>query len=155
MKKTNAVRILEKNKITFQTFEYQWSEDDLSAEAVAAKINAPIEQVFKTLVARGNNNGIAVFVIPGNKELSLKKAAAESGNKKMELIQLKELLPLTGYQRGGCSPIGMKKEYPTFIDKSALDSDAIYVSAGSRGMQVLVNPNDLLTVTSAAAVLLT
>ncbi len=115
----------------------------MDAISVAKKIGSPPEQVFKTLVARGNKNGVNVFVIPGNVELNLKKAATESGNKKMEMIKMKELLPLTGYIRGGCSPIGMKKKYPSYIDSSALNFEEIWMSAGIRGMQVKISPKDL------------
>ncbi len=146
MTKTNAVRILESKGITFDTVEYEFSEDELDAVSVANKIEANPETVFKTLVARGDKNGINVFVIPGNFELNLKKAAAASGNKKIELIKVKELLPLTGYVRGGCSPVGMKKSFPTFIDETAQLFENIYVSAGIRGMQIRIAPLDLLKI---------
>jgi Cys-tRNA(Pro)/Cys-tRNA(Cys) deacylase len=146
MTKTNAVRILESKKIKFKTFEYEFDENELDAISVARKISANPETVFKTLVARGDKNGINVFVIPGNFELNLKKAATASGNKKVELIKVKELLPLTGYIRGGCSPIGMKKNFPTYIDESAQLFEEIYVSAGVRGMQIYLSPEDLLNI---------
>ena len=144
MSKTNAVRILEGKGIQFKTFEYKFDENELDAISVAKKISADPETVFKTLVARGDKNGINVFVIPGNFELNLKKAATSSGNKKVELIKVKELLPLTGYIRGGCSPIGMKKNFPTYIDETAQLFESIYVSAGIRGMQIYLSPTDLL-----------
>ncbi|MFA3784022.1 Cys-tRNA(Pro) deacylase [Melioribacteraceae bacterium 4301-Me] len=141
--KTNAVRILESNGIHFSTIEYEFSEDELDAVSVAAKINAELETVFKTLVTRNEKNEIFVFVIPGNYELNLKKAAIASKSKKIEMIKVKELQPLTGYIRGGCSPIGMKKNYPTFIDESAQLHENIFISAGKRGMQIKLNPQML------------
>lgn len=147
--KTNAVRLLEGAGIEFRTFIYDSSEEELDAVSVADKINAEHEQVFKTLVARGISGDIFVFCIPGNYELDLKKAASVSGNKKIEMIKVKELLPLTGYIRGGCSPVGMKKDYPTFIDETAQMFDQIYVSAGIRGMQIKINPIELLNITEA------
>jgi Cys-tRNA(Pro)/Cys-tRNA(Cys) deacylase len=129
MPKTNAIRILESKGIPFQTFEYEVDNDDLSGETVAHKINADPDSVFKTLVGRGDKAGLVVFCIPVTAELDLKKAAIASDNKKVEMIKQKELLPLTGYVKGGCSPIGMKKLYPTFIDETAKLFDKIYVSA--------------------------
>lgn len=146
MSKTNAIRILESKSINFQTFEYEVSEDDLSGETVAHKINADPDCVFKTLVGRGDKTGLVVFCIPVTTELDLKKAAITSDNKKVEMIKMKELFPLTGYVRGGCSPIGMKKLYPTFIDETAQLFDKIYFSAGVRGTQLLMNPVDLINV---------
>lgn len=146
MSKTNAVRILESMKIDFDTVEYQSNDDEIDAISVANKINADPEIVFKTLVSVGDKSGPCVFVIPGNFELNLKKAAFVSGNKKVELIKLKELQPLTGYIRGGCSPIGMKKLFPTYIDETALLNDYIYCSAGIRGMQLKIKPGDLCEV---------
>ena len=147
MKKTNAVRLLDQHKIDYELIEYQVDENDLSAIAVAAKLGQNVEQVFKTLVLRGDKTGIFVCVIPGNAELDLKKAAKISGNKKAEMILMKELLPLTGYIRGGCTPIGMKKPYPNYIDDSCLNFDFIYISAGQRGMQIKIAPNDLIEFT--------
>jgi Cys-tRNA(Pro)/Cys-tRNA(Cys) deacylase len=121
MKKTNAARILDQKKIKYDLIEYEVDENDLSATTVAAKLNQNVEQVFKTLVLRGDKNGIFVCVIPGNAELNLKKAAKISGNKNAEMILMKELLPLTGYIRGGCTPIGMKKAYPTYIHDSSMN----------------------------------
>lgn len=146
MSKTNAIRILESKSINFQTFEYEVSEDDLSGETVAHKINADPDCVFKTLVGRGDKTGLVVFCIPVTTELDLKKAAITSDNKKVEMIKMKELFPLTGYVRGGCSPIGMKKLYPTFIDETAQLFDKIYFSSGVRGTQLLMNPVDLINV---------
>jgi Cys-tRNA(Pro)/Cys-tRNA(Cys) deacylase len=147
--KTNAVRILETNKTSHSTVEYDSMEDEIDAISVANKIGAEPEQVFKTLVARGNDNEILVFCIPGNFDLDLKKAAKASGNKKVELIKVKEIQPITGYIRGGCSPIGMKKDYPTYIDETAQLWEDIYVSAGVRGMQLKLKPKDLKELTNA------
>ena len=149
MNKTNVIRILEKLNISHSTIEYTTNEDELDAITVANKINADPEKVFKTLVARGDKSGVVVFVIPGNYELDLKKSATISDNKKIEMIKVKEINSITGYIRGGCSPIGMKKNYPTFIDESALLFDQIFVSAGVRGMQLNISPNDLIEVTNA------
>jgi Cys-tRNA(Pro)/Cys-tRNA(Cys) deacylase len=128
---------------------YEVNEEDLSGISVAKKIGVDEDIVFKTLVAEGNKTGITVFCVPVNFELDLKKAAAISGNKKIELIPTKSLLAVTGYVRGGCSPIGMKKNYPTFIDETAQLLDKIYFSAGIRGMQVGIHPDDLLKITSS------
>jgi Cys-tRNA(Pro)/Cys-tRNA(Cys) deacylase len=149
MSKTNAVRILEANKIPHTTHEYEVNEDDLSGETVAKKIAADVDSVFKTLVAHGDKTGINVFCIPVSAELNLKKAASASGNKSVEMVKVKELLPLTGYIRGGCSPIGMKKKYPVFIDENAQLFDEIYISAGMRGMQILIAPQNLQKITEA------
>lgn len=147
--KTNAVRILESLKIPHQTIEYESKDDEIDAISVARKINAEPEIVFKTLVARNDTNEVLVFVIPGNFELNYKKAAKACGCKSVELIKVKELQPLTGYIRGGCSPIGMKKEYPTFIDETALLNENIYCSAGIRGMQLFISPENLAKATKA------
>jgi Cys-tRNA(Pro)/Cys-tRNA(Cys) deacylase len=149
MSKTNAIRILESLKIAHAVVEYESSEEELDAGSVARKIDADPDTVFKTLVARGDRTGIVVFVVPGSAELHLKKAASVSGNKSVEMIHLKELLPLTGYIRGGCSPVGMKKSYPTYIDDTALVFEAIFVSAGQRGMQMRIAPADLATAAGA------
>lgn len=143
MNKTNAIRILESYKINFDVVEYEVDENDLSGETVAEKIGVNHEEVFKTLVAKGDKSGYCVFCIPVNFELNLKKAAKASDNKSVELIKVKELFPLTGYIRGGCSPIGMKKQFPTFIDETAQLFEKIFVSAGIRGMQIHINPDDL------------
>ncbi|HEX7358075.1 MAG TPA: Cys-tRNA(Pro) deacylase [Ignavibacteriaceae bacterium] len=149
MSKTNAIRVLESHKIKFETISYEVDETDLSGETVALKVGANPETVFKTLVCIGDKNGYAVFCIPVTQELNLKKAAKVSGNKKVEMIKLKDLFPLTGYVRGGCSPIGMKKLYPTYIDETAQLFDNIYLSAGIRGTQVKTNPDALLNVIAA------
>jgi Cys-tRNA(Pro)/Cys-tRNA(Cys) deacylase len=143
MPKTNAVRILESKSIKFSIFEYDFDEDKLDAVTVALKLNAEIESVFKTLVTFGDKTGYNVFCIPSNFELDLKKAAKASGNKSIEMIKVKDLFEITGYIRGGCSPVGMKKQFPTFIDETALLFPEIYVSAGLRGMQMKINPEDL------------
>jgi Cys-tRNA(Pro)/Cys-tRNA(Cys) deacylase len=148
MKKTNAVRILDQHKIEYELVEYEVDETDLSAMTVAKKLGQDVEQVFKTLVLRGDKTGIFVILIPGNAELNLKKAAKVSGNKSSEMILMKELLPLTGYIRGGCTPIGMKKAYPNFIHESCEFFDFIYISAGVRGMQIKIAPNDLISLTN-------
>jgi Cys-tRNA(Pro)/Cys-tRNA(Cys) deacylase len=142
--KTNAIRILESRQVDHTTYEYEFSEEEIDAVSVAHKINADPETVFKTLVARNEKNEQFVFIIPGNYELNLKKAASTSGNKKIEMIKVKELQPLTGYIRGGCSPVGMKKLFPTFIDETAQLHNKIFVSAGMRGMQIKISPNDLI-----------
>lgn len=146
MSKTNAIRILESHKIKFDTVSYEVDEDDLSGETVAVKAGVNPETVFKTLVCVGDKTGHIVFCIPVTQELNLKKAAAASNNKKVEMIKLKDLLPLTGYIRGGCSPIGMKKLFPTYIDETAQLFENIFVSAGVRGTQVKLNPDDLIKI---------
>ena len=142
--KTNAARILDQKKIKYELVPYEVDENDLAATHVAEQLCEDIRQVFKTLVLRGDKNGLLVCVIPGDKEVDLKKAAKISGNKKVEMIPMKELLPLTGYIRGGCTPIGMKKPYPTWIHLTALDFPFIYISAGQRGLQLKLNPQDLI-----------
>lgn len=149
MSKTNATRILESNKIDHEVIEYDFADEKVDAITVAESINAEPENVFKTLVCRGDKIPYCVFCVPGNYELNLKKAAAASGNKKIELIRLKELQPLTGYVHGGCSPIGMKKLFPTFIDESALMFDKFHVSAGARGIQLKLKPDDLASLIDA------
>ncbi len=143
MTKTNAIRILESMGIVYRISSYEVNVDELDAVSVARKIGIEQEKVFKTLVTSGDKSGHAVFVIPGNSELDLKKAARISGNKNIEMIKMKDLLSTTGYIRGGCSPIGMKKTFPTFIDESAQLYDEIYVSPGMRGMQIALSPRDL------------
>ena len=145
--KTNAIRILESQNIRHRQIEYDTSDEQIDAVSVAGKIQADPFSVFKTLVAKGETTGVVVFCIPGDAELHMKNAAKASGNKKIEMLPLKELLPVTGYIRGGCSPIGMKKQYPTFIDKAAQLFESIYVSAGVLGMQIYLSPNDLLALT--------
>lgn len=142
MPKTNAVRILEKEKIPFEVIDYGYSDDAIDAVTVADTIGAAHDEVYKTLVTTSGNQ-YYVFVIPGNKELSLKKAAAVCGEKSIELIPVNEIQKVTGYIKGGCSPIGMKKNLPTFIDESAANKEIIYCSAGKRGMQLKLKPADL------------
>ena len=142
--KTNAARLLDSAGIQYELIEYSYTEEDLSAQHVAAELGEDIDMVFKTLVLRGDRNGLFVCVIPGDFEVDLKLAAHISGNKSCEMIHVKELLPLTGYIRGGCSPIGMKKPFPTFVHESALLYDYIYVSAGQRGLQLKINPQTLI-----------
>lgn len=142
--KTNAVRLLEAAKIQFLTREYPVDEEHLDAQHVAGSIGEDINRVFKTLVLRGERTGLFVCVVPGNCEVDLKKAAVAAGDKKAEMIAMKELLPLTGYIRGGCSPVGMKKPFPTFFHSTALDFDFIYVSAGMRGLQLEIEPRTLI-----------
>jgi Cys-tRNA(Pro)/Cys-tRNA(Cys) deacylase len=149
MTKTNAARILDTHNIKYELISYEVDENDLSAPTVAAKLGQDIDQVFKTLVLRGDKSGIIVAVILGAEELDLKKMAKASGNKSVEMVAMKELLELTGYIRGGCSPIGMKKKYPTFIHETCILFDFIFISAGIRGLQFQINPNDLVEVTGA------
>lgn len=149
MKKTNAARLLDNNKVKYEIVEYMVNEEDLSAVHVAATLGQNVEQVFKTLVLRGNANGIFVAVVPGDAEVNLKKAAKISENKNAEMVHMKELLGLTGYIRGACSPLGMKKSYPIFIHQTCLNFEFIYISAGKRGMQLKLNPKDLISVSRA------
>lgn len=142
--KTNVARLLDAAGISYELIPYSVSEEDLSAVHVAEELGEDIEQVFKTLVLRGDRNGFFVCVIPGDFEVDLKLAARISDNKSCEMLHMKELLPTTGYIRGGCSPIGMKKKFPTFIHESALLYDYIYISAGVRGLQVKIAPQDLI-----------
>ncbi|MDD6275062.1 MAG: Cys-tRNA(Pro) deacylase [Clostridiaceae bacterium] len=153
--KTNAVRLLEAAGIPFELGEYEVDEEDLSGVHAAEMIGMPPEQVFKTLVARGDRNGIAVFCIPVAEELDLKRAAAVSGNKSLQMVHVRELLALTGYIRGGCSPVGMKKHYPTYVDETCILFDRIAVSAGRRGLQLLISPDDLCAFLGAQQVRLT
>ena len=144
MTKTNVARLLDAAGITYELIPYEWTEEDLSAQHVAAQLGEDIDRVFKTLVLRGDRTGCFVCVIPGEFEVDLKVAARISGNKSCEMLHLKELLPTTGYIRGGCSPIGMKKAFPTYIHESALLFDYIYISAGQRGLQLKIAPQDLI-----------
>ncbi len=144
MTKTNAMRLLTQAGISYQTASYDYDEKDLSGLKAAAAISMPPEQVFKTLVTRGDKTGVTVFCIPVCCTLDLKKAAQVSGNKKIEMVHQNELLSLTGYIRGGCSPVGMKKAYPTYIDETAELYDEIAVSAGARGQQLLLAPESLM-----------
>ena len=142
--KTNAARLLDKAKVPYELIPYEVDESDLSAIHVAESLSEDIDCVFKTLVLQGDKTKYFVCVIPGDKEVDLKLAAKVSGNKKCDLIPMKELLPLTGYIRGGCTPIGMKKPFPTFIHTTCLDFSYIYISAGQRGLQLKLSPNDLI-----------
>ena len=147
--KTNSVRLLEQAGVHYELREYQVDEDDLSAPHVAEAIGMPPEQVFKTLVLRGDRTGVLLACIPGNMELDLKSLASASGNKKVDLVPVKEVLGLTGFIRGGVSPVGTKKAYPLFLDETVELWDVISVSAGVRGCQMLVAPDDLVRVTGA------
>ena len=147
--KTNVARLLDKAKVKYELIPYEVDENDLSAIHVAESLGEDIEQVFKTLVLHGDKSGYFVCVIPGEHELNLKMAAKVSGNKKCDLIPMKDLLPLTGYIRGGCSPLGMKKRFPTFIHESCLEFPYIYVSAGVRGLQIKLAAQDLIKESSA------
>lgn len=150
VKKTNVMRILDKHKIMYDTKTYAYTEDDLSGIHAAAELGLDTARLFKTLVGKGNRTGIVVFCIPSDRELDLKKAAAVSGNKHVELLHVKDLPDITGYIRGGCSPIGMKKQFPTYIDTSAENFDTISISAGQRGLQVLLPVSCICTVTGAS-----
>ena len=147
--KTNAARLLDKAGIAYNLTTYEVDENDLSAVHVAQQLGVDTGLLFKTLVLRGDRNGIFVCVISGDAEVDLKKAAKVSGNKNADLIAMKELLPLTGYIRGGCSPIGMKKRFPTFIDSLALTRPEIYISTGIRGLQIKLAPDNLITFLTA------
>ena len=151
---TNAMRLLKQAGITFETDEYEVDENDLSAPHVAESLGEDIAQVFKTLVLQGDRTGYFVCVIPGDATVDLKLAAKVSGNKKCEMIPMKQLLPLTGYIRGGCSPIGMKKHFPTYIHATCNDFPYIFVSAGVRGLQVRLAPGDLLRIAQAEVAVL-
>ena len=151
-KKTNAVRLVEQAKIPCREHFYEFDENDLSGLHAAEALGKPAEEVFKTLVARGAKTGLNVFCIPVCCELDLKKAAKAAGDKNMELIPVKELLALTGYIRGGCSPVGMKKKYPTYFDETAELYDTIAVSAGERGHQMEVEPMALVDLVEATLV---
>ena len=149
MTKTNAMRMLDKAKIQYEAITHTVDENDLSGTHIAAQVGLPYEQVFKTLVAKGDKTGPVVLCIPVDKEIDLKKAATATGNKKLEMIHVKDLLGLTGYIRGGCSPVGMKKAFPTYICHTANQHEKITVSAGVRGCQLLVGSSDLITFTKA------
>lgn len=142
--KTNVSRLLDKAKVSYELIPYEVDETDLSAVHVAAQLGENIDLVFKTIVLHGDKSGFFVCVVPGEHEIDLKKAAKVSGNKKCELLAMKELLPVTGYIRGGCSPIGMKKHFTTYLHESASRYEYIYISAGQRGLQVKLSPADLL-----------
>ena len=142
--KTNAARLLDKAKIAYELIPYEVDENDLSAIHVAESLGEDINCVFKTLVLHGDKSGYFVCVIPGDREVDLKLAAKASGNKKCDLIPMNELLPLTGYIRGGCSPIGMKKPFPIYIHETCLQFPYIYISAGQRGLQLKLHPEELI-----------
>ena len=142
--KTNAARRLDKANVAYRLVPYTVDENDLSARHVAEGLGEDIEQVFKTLVLRGDKTGHLVCVVPGDHEVDLRKAAKVSGNKKCDMIAVKELLPLTGYIRGGCSPVGMKKAFPTYVHQTMETFDTIYISAGVRGLQIEIAPADLI-----------
>ncbi len=149
MKKTNAARLLDARGIPFELAEYEVNENDLSAVSLGRKIGQDVDQIFKTLVLRGDKTGVFVCVIPSDTEVDLKKVAKISGNKNAAMVQQKELLGLTGYIRGACSPLGMKKTYPIYIHETCLLFDLIFISAGQRGLQLKLNPEDLLKITGA------
>ena len=155
IQKTNAARLLDQAKIPYELIPYEVDENDLSAPHVAESLGEDIAQVFKTLVLQGDRTGYFVCVIPGDATVDLKLAAKVSGNKKCEMILMKQLLPLTGYIRGGCSPIGMKKHFPTYIHHTCNDHPYIYISAGQRGLQLRLSPTDLITYTKAKSEKLT
>ena len=144
IEKTNAARLLDRAKISYNLIPYEFDENDLAAQHVAESLGQPIERVFKTLVLHGDRTGYVVCLVLGNGEVDLKALAKLSGNKKVEMIAMKDLLSVTGYIRGGCSPVGMKKRFPTYFHSTALDFETIYVSAGVRGMQIEIAPDDLI-----------
>ena len=148
--KTNAARLLDRAKVPYDLVPYEVDEDNLAAGHVAEQLGEDIRQVFKTLVLRGDRTGIFVCVIPGDREVDLKAAARVSGNKSAAMIHVRELLDTTGYIRGGCSPIGMKRPFPTFVHASCRDFTFIYISAGVRGLQIRISPDDLLRFTGAS-----
>lgn len=149
IEKTNAARMLDRAKIAYELIPYEVDENDLAATHVAAQLGEDIAMVFKTLVLKGDRTGNFVCVVPGDHEVDLKAAARISGNKKCDLIPMKELLPTTGYIRGGCSPIGMRKPFPTYIHSTCAQFASIYISAGVRGLQIKIAPNDLISVVGA------
>lgn len=149
IEKTNAARLLDKAGLKYNLIPYEFDENDLAAQHVADSLGQDIAKVFKTLVLHGDRTGHIVAVIPGNMEVDLKALAKVSGNKKVEMIAMKDLLQVTGYIRGGCSPVGMKKRFPTYFHTTALDQDVIYVSAGVRGLQVEIAPHDLINFVQA------
>ena len=148
-KKTNAARILDGMGIPYELHTYEVDPDNLAADHVAELLGQPVSQVYKTIVLRGNKTGLIVCVVAGNREVDLKKAAKVSGNKSVEPLPLKELLPATGYIRGGCTALGMKKKYPVFASEEMQGFDFIYVSAGMRGMQIKLSPSDYVRATDA------
>ena len=149
IKKTNAARRLDELDVAYELIQFEADESDLSAERAAADVGMPQEQVYKTLVARGDKTGVMEVCLPAGKELDFKALAQASGNKSAALVSLKEVQPLTGYIRGGCSPIGGKKEYPVYIHDDALNHEKIAVNAGARGLLFVLSPHDLVRVTKA------
>ena len=149
IEKTNAARLLDRAKIAYELVPYEVDESNLAATHVAQSLGEPIERVYKTLVLRGDRTGHFVCVVQGDREVDLKSAAKVSGNKYAEMIPMKDLLPTTGYIRGGCSPIGMKRRFVTFVDSTATTFDYIYISAGVRGLQLKINPAQLITFVGA------
>ena len=144
IEKTNAARLLDKAGVSYKLIPYEFDENDLAAQHVADSLGQDIARVLKTLVLHGDRTGHVVCVVPGNAEVDLKALAKASGNKKVEMIPMKDLLSVTGYIRGGCSPVGMKKRFPTYFHTTALDFETIYVSAGVRGLQIEIAPADLI-----------
>src|SRR4051812_21350803 len=144
MAKSNAVRLLDERKVVYELREYEVDPNDLSAESVADKIGLPADQVFKTLVAKGGRNGVCMAVVPGDAELDLKALAKLTGDRRVEMAPLKDVQPLTGYIRGGVTALASKKQFPVYVDESAILFDVISVSAGVRGMQILLNPADYI-----------
>ncbi|MBP3424382.1 MAG: Cys-tRNA(Pro) deacylase [Alistipes sp.] len=149
IEKTNAARLLDRTKIAYELVPYEVDENNLAATHVAESLGEPIERVYKTLVLKGDRNGHFVCIVQGDKEVDLKAAAKISGNKSAEMIPMKELLPTTGYIRGGCTSIGMKKRFPTFIDSTCTAFDHIFISAGVRGLQIKIDPKDLIAFVGA------
>lgn len=149
IEKTNAARLLDKARIEYNLIPYEFDENDLAAQHVADSLGQDIAKVFKTLVLHGDRTGHIVCVVPGNMEVNLKSLAKVSGNKKVEMIAMKDLLAVTGYIRGGCSPIGMKKKFPTYFHSTALEQEKIYVSAGVRGLQIEIAPSALMNFVGA------
>ncbi|WP_282937433.1 Cys-tRNA(Pro) deacylase [Paenibacillus sp. RC67] len=143
--KTNASRILDKLSVSYTLHEYEWDEEDLAVSTVAQKVGLPVEQLYKTLVLRGDKTGVIMACIPGDKELDLKALASISGNKKVEMVPVKEIMTLTGYIRGGVSPLGVKKKYPLYMNRSVLERELVSISAGRRGLQIFVKGTDLVT----------
>ena len=154
-KKTNALRILDTHKVPYSISEYEWSEDHATGLHVVESLGLEEKEVFKTLVGKGDKTGYVVFCIPVAGELDMKQAARVSHNKSVELVPVKDLLGITGYLRGGCSPVGMKKAFPTYFDATMESLEFVYVSAGLRGMQMKVNPKDLASVVNAEFIELT
>ncbi len=153
--KTNAMRQLDAAKIKYEVRTYEVDENDLSGTHIAEQIGLPFCEVFKTIVTKGDKTGYTVFCIPCHKEIDLKKAAAATGNKKIEPLHVKDLLSVTGYIRGGCSPVGMKKKFPTYFDDSAASLERLTVSAGVRGIQLFISPEDIIRFTGARLVSVT